>query len=178
MTVQGSRRLGSVVRAVAAVLAAVTAASPGATSAGEPHFSPPGDVFVATKGSLPGFNDRDLPAYLVATMNAVAPTGWHFVSAGAGAKAPPERIEISFGSNPYAAGSVRTYGFSRATMDRLLNVHHSITMEARLFLGGQYQTLFFAPVTVSGGPQDSEFKEAVAKLTRALTAYPTLPGVS
>jgi hypothetical protein len=162
---------------VVAVVAGIIAFSPSLrlAFAAEPHAGRPVEVFVATKGSLPGFNDTDnLPGYFAAAMNAVASTGWHFAPLPAGLGQSPERVELSFRTNPYAAGTVRTYGVSRATMDRLLNVHHSITIEARLFLGGQYQTLFFEQVTVSGGPHDADLEEAVKKLTRALTAYPTL----
>jgi hypothetical protein len=171
LLVSAARTVG-VVAAVAGTIAFST--SPRLASAAEPHARGQVEVFVATKGSLPGFNDTDLPGYFAAAMNAVASTGWHFAPVAAGLGQPPERVELSFRTNPYAAGTVRTYGISRATMDRLLNVHHSITIEARLFLGGQYQTLVFEQVTVSGGSHDVDLEEAVTKLTRALTAYPTL----
>lgn len=143
-------------------------------AAAEPGPGAPPEVFVATKGSLPGFSDRDLPDYFAAQMNGVASNGWHFAPLQAGLPPSPERVEISFQTNPYAAGAVKTYGISRATMERLLNVHHLVTIEARLFLGGQYQTLFFEEVTVSGGPHDAELENAIAKLTRALADCPSI----
>jgi hypothetical protein len=171
LLVSASRTLS----AAAVVVGTIALSSlPKLASAGEQHRGDPTEVFVATKGSLPGFNDSDLPDYFATAMNGVAPAGWHFAPLPAGVAPSPERVEISFRTNPYAAGTVRTYGISRATMDRLLNVHHSVTIEARLFLRGQYQTLFFEQVTVSGGPHDADLEEAVTKLTRALTAYPTL----
>lgn len=162
--------------ALAAFLASVVgfAASPAHAAAAQSRLGAPLDVAIETKGSLPGFSNNELPDYFANAMNATDTKGWHFVPQQAGRRLAADRIELSFETNAYAAGTVRTYGISRATMERLLNVHHSITIEARLFLGDQYQTLFFEQVTVSGGPHDAELDEAVAKLTRALTSYPAL----
>jgi hypothetical protein len=165
---RAARRHGALATMIVGALAASAAASSAASSPTMPL-----QVAVETKGSLPGFSDSELPDYFAAAMNAVTQKGWHFAP-GPASSVPADRIELSFETNAYAAGAVRTYGISRATMERLLNVHHSITIEARLFLGDQYQTLFFEQVTVSGGPHDAELDDAVAKLTRALTAYPAL----
>lgn len=134
----------------------------------------PPTLVVEANGSLPGFKDRDLPTYLVGVMANVGPAAHRFVPPSDSAPRPPDRIEFSFRTNPYAAGTVRTYGFSRATMDRLLGVHHSVTIEARLFLGGEYQTLDLQQLTVAGGPNDPDLASAIAKLTRLLMAYADL----
>ncbi len=157
--------------------AAVTASAIGAATAASADVavsSAAVAVDVATKGDLPGFKESDLPAYFAAEMNSVGLSAWRFAPASPGATPSPNRIELSFKANPYAAGSVRTYGFSRATMERLLNTHHSVTIEAQLYLNGEYQTLAFDQVTVTGGPQDQDLDAAVARLTRDLMAYPLL----
>lgn len=145
-----------------------------AAPAGVRPTSGPLVLSVRANGSLPGFTDSELSTYLVRVMAGVDHITWRFVPSPATEPPPPNRIDFSFKTNAYAAGTVRAYGFSRATMERLLGVRHSVTIEARLFLGGDYQTLDFEQVTLTGGQRDQELVAAVAKLTRLLKAYTDL----
>jgi hypothetical protein len=47
-------------------------------------------------------------------------------------------------------------------------VHRPVTIEARLYLNGQYQTLVEAQALVQGGPDDPDLAAAVAVVTKDL----------
>jgi hypothetical protein len=47
-------------------------------------------------------------------------------------------------------------------------VHRPITIEARLYLNGEYQTLVERQATMQGGPNDPELAAAVASATASL----------
>lgn len=134
----------------------------------------PQSIAVAASGSIPGISQQDLDPYVVGAMNASHVGGWHFEGAGAAGAQPSYRVEWTFSQNTYAAGTVRTYGFSRAMMQRLLGSRSFITIEARLFLGGQYQTLVLGHATVTEGARSTELADEIAKLSRQLMAYPVL----
>jgi len=69
--------------------------------------------------------------------------------------------------NPYAGGEVRN--FIRPHMaERIFTAHRPITIEARLYLNGQYQTLVEKQVIVQGGPDDPDLAAAVAAVTQNL----------
>ena len=69
--------------------------------------------------------------------------------------------------NPYAGGEVRN--FIRPHMaERIFTAHRPITIEARLYLNGQYQTLVEKQVIVQGGPDDPDLAAAVAGVTQNL----------
>jgi hypothetical protein len=84
---------------------------------------------------------------------------------------PRNRIEWSITTNASAEGGVRTYGFSRATMARLIGVHQFLSIEVTLYLDGQYQTASHSEITASGGPQDPDLMADVAQSTKQLIAY-------
>ena len=79
-------------------------------------------------------------------MNTGADGDWHFQPHSAGAPLAPNRIEWTITTNASAEGAVRSYGFSRATMARLIGVHQFLSIEVRLYLDGQYQTLSHSEV--------------------------------
>ena len=128
-------------------------------------------VGVMVEGSVPGISDAELPAYMVNTMNQGAGGGWHFQPVDAGAPKPPNRIEWSIQTNASAEGSVRTYGFSRATMQRLIGVRQYLSIEVTLYLGGRYQTASHSEITANGGAQDPGLMEDVVRSTKQLIAY-------
>lgn len=131
-------------------------------------------VAVAVDGSIPGISDADLPALLAKAMNEGVDGGWRFEPVAPGAPMPPDRIEWSIKTNASAEGTVRTYGFSRATMERLMGVHQFLSIEVTLFLGGQYQTQSHSEVTANGGAQDPDLMADVVRSTRQLIAYTSL----
>ena len=93
---------------------------------------------VETSDTLPGFHLRDLPRYLALRMADARLTDWRFEPA-ADTGLAPNRVEWTFKLNPYAGGEVRN--FTRPHMaERTFGAHRPVTIEARLFLNGQYQT--------------------------------------
>jgi hypothetical protein len=131
-------------------------------------------VAVRATGSVPDLAPEDLPGFVAATLNASHPDRWHFEVAGPGVAVPGYRIDWRFKRNAYAAGTVRSYGFSRAQMERLVGSRNSLTIEARLFLKGQYQTLVLESVTLTEGARSPKLAEKIVKIARELMAYPDL----
>ena len=156
-------------------LALTPALTSAATAAGPlQQAESAGPVTVIANGSVPDIAEKDLPAYVAATLNASHLGQWHFEAAHPGPLAPGYCIAWSFKQNAYAAGTVRTYGFSRGQMARLIGSRNSIAIEGRLFLNGEYQTLALAHVTMAEGGRSTGLAETMAKLTRELMAYPAL----
>jgi hypothetical protein len=122
---------------------------------------------VATSDTLPGFHIGDLPRYLSQHMAEVRLSEWRFEPAPAAGGPAPDRVEWSFRLNPYAGGEQRR--FVRPHMDqRTFGAHRPVTIEARLYLNGEYQTIVEQQANIEGGPDDPDLAAAVASLTRNL----------
>ena len=136
---------------------------------------------VERSGAVPGFHSSEqLSRYLTLHMAEAKPPGWRFEPAAAGARAP-DRVKWRFKLNPYAGGEVRT--FVPPQMDDMaFGVHRPFTVEARLYLNGEYQTRVKKMAIIQGGPDDPDLAAAVASLTRNLLgpsgAYRSIPAVS
>jgi hypothetical protein len=120
---------------------------------------------VGASHGLPGFRYAALSRYLAVHMAEAGLADWHFASA-AGASVAADRVEWSFKLSPYAGGGVRRFGHS-------LSYEHwfgarPVTIEARLYLNGEYQTLVAAQASVTGGPDDPALAAAVVSVTRNL----------
>ena len=121
---------------------------------------------VETSDTLPGFHVGDMPRYLALHMAEVGLADWRFEPSAHKGSAP-DRVEWRFKLNPYAGGEVRT--FVRQHMaDRIFAAHRPITIEARLYLNGEYQTLVEKQAIIEGGPNDPDFAAAVASITQSL----------
>jgi hypothetical protein len=121
---------------------------------------------VTAVDTLPGFHLGDLPRYLALHMADAHLADWRFEPAPDRSSAP-NRIEWSFKLSPYAGGEVRS--FTRPHLaDRTFGVHRPITIEARLYLNGEYQTLVEKQAVIQGGPDDADLAEAVASVTQDL----------
>ena len=130
------------------------------------HAGAPLMLQVATSDTLPGFHLGDLPRYLALHMAQTRLADWRFEPAVDKGSAP-DRVEWKFKLNPYAGGEVRK--FIRPHMaERIFTAHRPITIEARLYLNGQYQTLVEKQVMIQGGPDDPDLAAAVADVTQNL----------
>lgn len=136
-----------------------------------PQDATPDTIYVQTRENLEGFNGGELPAFLAKTIAAAQAGPWHFAVAPSG-KSPPDRIEWSFVPGAEAAGTVRTYGFSRAMMERLVGSSRVFTIEARLYLHGEYQALASAQFRQTEDPQNAELVGEVTIIARNLMATP------
>jgi hypothetical protein len=121
---------------------------------------------VGAAGAPPGFKKVDLPHYLVLHMNDAGLTDWCFEPA-AGEGLPSNYVLWTFRLNPYAGGEVRSH-LPHHIITGTFHDRRPITLEARLYLNGEYQTLVDGQAMIVGGPDDPDLASAVTKLTRDL----------
>ena len=121
---------------------------------------------VEASHGLPGLNHFALSRFLAAHMADAGLADWRFEPA-ARDSAAPDRVEWTFRLNPYAGGEVRNFVQTQFYEQRR-GVHRPITIEARLYLNGEYQTLVERQATMQGGPNDPELAAAVASATESL----------
>jgi hypothetical protein len=128
--------------------------------------SPQISLDVEAADTLPGFHLADLPRYLALHMADARLPGWRFKPA-AGTAPAPDRVQWRFKLNSYAGGEVRS--FTRPHMaDRIFGVHRPITIEARLYLNGEYQTLVEKQTVIEGGSDDRDLAAAIVSVTQSL----------
>jgi hypothetical protein len=128
----------------------------------------PVTIAVQGSGELPGFRIGEASSYLAAQMGGAGIATWRFVPRDLAAAAP-NRIEWTFEVLPYAGGQVRQF-FPMPGVQRMLGAHHLISAQAKLYFGGQYQTVTFGQEAVQGGASDSELGAFLIKLTHSLEA--------
>jgi len=121
---------------------------------------------VETATGLPGFHRGDLQRYLALHMAEAGLGEWRFEPAADNGSAA-NRVEWNFKLNPYAGGEVRNFVHT-LVYERKFGVHRPITIEARLYLNGEYQTLVEQQAIIHGGPDDPELAAAVASTTQNL----------
>jgi hypothetical protein len=120
---------------------------------------------VGAAGAPPGFQKgNNLPRYLALHMNDAGLTEWRFEPA-TGEGLPANYVLWAFRLNPYAGGEVRSF---RLQHMRTGTFRRPITLEARLYLNGEYQTLVEGQALIEGSPDDPGLASAVTKLTRSL----------
>ncbi|HYP35286.1 MAG TPA: hypothetical protein VEQ62_02985 [Stellaceae bacterium] len=123
---------------------------------------------VEGSGAIPGFHSSgQLRRYLTLQTAEAEPADWRFGPAAAGDAPAPDRVKWRFKLHPYAGGEVRTFVLPYME-DKTFGVHRPITIEARLFLNGEYQTLVKGKSIIEGGPDDPDLAPAVASLTQNL----------
>jgi hypothetical protein len=115
---------------------------------------------------LPGLNHSALCRFLAAHMADAAVAGWRFVPAE-GDVAAPNRVEWTFRLNPYAGGETRQF-VREPVREQGFDAHRPATVEVRLYLNGEYQTLVAQQAMIQGGPNDTELAAAVASTTASL----------
>jgi hypothetical protein len=119
---------------------------------------------VEASNGLPGFNRADLSRYLVSHIAEAGLADWRFEVAENGPA--PDRVEWSFKLNPYAGGEVRRF----RPEARSFHVRRPITIEARLYLNGEYQVTVEkqAIIDEGSGRNDPHLAEAVASVRQNL----------
>ncbi|MGB8364976.1 MAG: hypothetical protein ACLQUZ_12450 [Rhizomicrobium sp.] len=133
---------------------------------------PPVTIYVQARQNLEGFRGDELPNFLAQTMSGAQAGPWRFAAAAPAGAPRPNRVEWSFVPGADAAGSVRTYGFSRAMMERLVGSNRVYSIEARLFLNGQYEALASGQFRETEDPQNPELIQEVTVIARTLMATP------
>ena len=121
---------------------------------------------VEASDTLPGFHIGDLPRYLALHMAEARLEDWRFEPI-ADKDSAPNRVQWTFKLNPYAGGEVRN--FTRPHIaERTFGAYRPVTIEARLFLNGHYQTLIEKQAIFQGGPNDPDLAAAVSAVTQNL----------
>ncbi len=101
---------------------------------------------------MPGFDQIGLERYLTRQVAAMHLPGWRFQPAGLHAEPAPNRLQWSFRLNPYAGGTARRIGPGGTA----IGLHRYVTVEVRLYLGGDYQTLSSGQTELEGGTDDAK----------------------
>jgi hypothetical protein len=123
---------------------------------------------VEGSGAVPGFHSSEqLRGYLTLHMAEAQPVNWRFETAAAGNAPASDRVKWRFRLKPYAGGEVRTFVAPRMD-DKTFGVHRPITIEARLYRNGEYQTRVRGQAIIQGGPDDPDLAAAIARLTQNL----------
>jgi hypothetical protein len=115
---------------------------------------------------LLGLHHSALSRFLAAHMADAGLADWRFEPANDSGPAA-DRVEWSFKLNPYAGGEARSFG-TRSMNESRAGVHRPVTIEARLYLNGEYQTLVEKQAIIQGGPDDPDLAAAVASVTQSL----------
>ena len=121
---------------------------------------------VEASSGLPGFHRGELQRYLALHMTEVELSDWRFEPAAQGGSAR-DRVEWTFKLDPFAGGEVRSFAHAPVHESRF-GIHRPITIEARLYLNGEYQALVEKQAIVQGGPEDPDLAAAVVSVTRNL----------
>ena len=137
-----------------------TALAPGAFAAERTTLE------VRTAHGLPGLHHSALARFIAANMAKAGLADWSFEPA-AGDVAAADRVEWSFRWDPYAGGEVRSVA-DTLNPEAALRWPHPISIEARLYLQGEYQTLVEEQAAIRGGPDDPDLAAAVVSATRNL----------
>jgi hypothetical protein len=125
----------------------------------------PTELDVVVIGTLPGFRAEDTPRYLADQMNRAGIPDFTFTASQAANGW--SRIEWRIVQGAYAGGGMRQF-IPIPSEQRLFGNRHYVSVEMRLYLGGDYQTLTFGQAIFQGGPQDLELAAFVTNITRNL----------
>jgi hypothetical protein len=120
---------------------------------------------VALHGLL-GFHHSALSRFLAAQMARIGLADWRFEPA-AGDGVAADRVEWAIKLNPYAGGEVRSFVQTLSHEERFEG-RRPVTIEVRLYLDGEYQTLVEQQAVVRGDPDDPDLAAAVMSATRNL----------
>jgi len=144
MSSAGIAHCGSVRGMLVACWALATALGPFAPSfAGTPMT-----LQVEVSQGFPGLNRSALSRFIAVHMAEAGLADWRFKPAPRN-RVAADRVEWIIKLNPYAGGEVRNFTPSPSHEDWF---GRSVTIEARLYLGGEYQTVVEEQATIRGGP--------------------------
>lgn len=122
-------------------------------------------IQVRAAHGIPGFHHSALSRFLAAHMAEAGLADWHFAPATGDAVAA-NRVEWSFKLHPYAGGEVRNF-VTTLSHDDWVGAR-PVTIEARLYISGEYQTLVEEQANVRSGPDDPGLAAVVVSITRNL----------
>jgi hypothetical protein len=119
---------------------------------------------VEVSQGFPGLNRSALSRFIAVHMAEAGLADWRFKPAPRN-RVAADRVEWIIKLNPYAGGEVRNFTPSPSHEDWF---GRSVTIEAKLYLGGEYQTLVEEQGTIRGGPDHLVLASTVVSVTRSL----------
>ncbi len=120
---------------------------------------------VVVIGELPGFRAEDAPHYLADQMNLAGVPDFTFTSSQDANGW--DRVEWHIEPDAFAGGGIRQF-IPIPSQQRLFGNRHMVSVEVRLYLGGDYQTLTFNQAIIQGGPKDLGLAAAIDNITQNL----------
>jgi hypothetical protein len=130
-----------------------------------PAFASSTMLEVGAAGGLPGFQESELALYLARHMTDAGLTEWRYEPAF-GEGLPANYVQWRFRLKPYNGGGVYSHHPFHPSREMFRGLQ-SVTLEARLYLNGEYQTLVEGQALMDG-PNDPRLALAVTNLTRNL----------
>lgn len=127
-------------------------------------------LYVDVRGSLQGATSGELPVIFAGEMAQANQRKWRFEPVSSSGGTSPNRIEWTLKPSADAAGAVKTYGFSRAMMTRLVGSRRVVSVEGRLYLNNAYETMVAGQIRDTGDPHDNEIAQEISELTKELVA--------
>ncbi len=129
---------------------------------------------VEIDGSVPGFSNDQLEAYIAQQMADTHITSWHFepgpAPGGPITGQPGNRIVWHFKQLPYAGGGIRYIGPAVSKAKALFGVGRAVGIDAKIYLNGQFQATTFDQVTVKDGPKDPGLSAVIQKVLKSIVA--------
>ncbi len=150
----------------------------GALVIGSSAFADPPDVAptdasvtlaVVIEGSLPGFTQDQLAAFVCQEMTASHAASWHFVPASDAASSP-NRVVWRFKLLPYAGGAVKYIGPALSRVESAFGARRAVGIDAKIYLNGKYQSSTFDQATIKGSVADPTFGATIRKIMHSIIA--------
>jgi hypothetical protein len=156
------------------LLATLTVFAPrlsAAPQAGMDADGKPVTVSVEIEGSVPGFTQDQLSAYVSAQMTAAEVGSFQFAPANAaGNVEPANRVVWRFKMLPYAGGSVRYIGPAISKLREGFGMERAVGIDAKIYLNGKYQASTFDQASIKGGAADPNLTSAIKKVTKMIVS--------
>jgi hypothetical protein len=109
---------------------------------------------VEVSHGLPPLHHSALSRFIAVHMAEAALADWRFEPAQ-GSGVPADRVEWSIKFKPYVGGTVRSF-MHTLSHETSFGAGRPVTIEARLYLNGVYQTLVEQQGTLRGGNDDPD----------------------
>jgi len=129
----------------------------------------PVTVSVVVEGALPGFTPDSLVAYVSRQMADAQVTGWRFVPAAA-EDSSPNRVVWRFRMLPFADGAVKYLGPAMSRVRDMFGIRRPVSLDAKIYLDGRYQSETFNQATIKGGLDDPELGATIRKMAKQIVA--------
>jgi hypothetical protein len=140
--------------------------------AGPPDVAPTDasvTVAVVVEGSIPGFTQDQLAAFVCQEMAASHAASWHFLPVSDAASSP-NRVVWRFKLLPYAGGAVKYIGPALSRVESAFGTRRAVGIDAKIYLNGKYQSSTFDQATIKGSVPEPSFGATIQKIMHSIVA--------